>query len=133
MKNLNQLIGQKVNGGQSYGLTAHYVEQLGGPKLMGSGKIYASDIGTDYDWSSYDWVTITNPKYSDIQPGDILNYKSSSSGGFSLFGHTGIVVEVLGEGRLTLLEQNAEAGAVVEKYTRTVKMNEVSSVVRKAN
>ncbi|EGO8595542.1 CHAP domain-containing protein [Enterococcus faecalis] len=117
ISSLDGLLGQTINGGQCYGLTAYYVTQLGGPQLMGSGKMYASQIGTDYEWTSYGWEVIVNPSYEDIRPGDVINY---GQGGVAIseFGHTGIVASVDGDGKYSSYEQNAEKGQIVAKYLR---------------
>ncbi len=67
-------MGQMINGGQCYGLTAYYVQKLGGPQLMGSGFMYAESIGSDYDWKAYGWEVIFNPKYSELKAGDVINW-----------------------------------------------------------
>ena len=84
---------------------------------MGSGKMYASQIGTDYDWASYEWEVILNPSYEDIRPGDVINY---GQGGVAIseFGHTGVVSSVDGDGKYSNYEQNAEQGQIVAKYSR---------------
>lgn len=128
---LDKVVGQTVNGGQCYGLTAYYVTQLGGPQLMGSGKINASDIGTDYNWSSYGWIVIMNPKYSDFKPGDIVNYTPFTMIATSQFGHTGVVSSVQGNNQFTSVEQNAERGQIVAKYNRTYQPGLFTSLVRK--
>ena len=114
---LEAVLGQTINGGQCYGLTALYVEKMGGPVLMGSGHMYASQIGSDYDWKNYHWTVIQNPKYEDLKAGDVINF---GQGGVAIseFGHTGIVASVEGNGKYTTYEQNAEKGQTAEKYLR---------------
>ena len=67
---------------------------MGGPQLMGSGKMFASAIGEDYDWSSYGWQVIRYPKAEDIRAGDILNWETSGTLATSVYGHTGVVTSV---------------------------------------
>ncbi|MBD9774484.1 CHAP domain-containing protein [Enterococcus faecalis] len=114
---LEKVIGQTINGGQCYGGTAYYVEKLGGPALMGSGHMFASQIGEDYEWSKFGWTVIKNPKYSDVKAGDVINF---GQGGVatSIYGHTGIVASVEGNGKYTNYEQNSEQGQIVAKYMR---------------
>lgn len=128
---LEKVLGQTINGGQCYGLTAYYVSELGGPQLMGSGKINASDIGSDYPWESYGWVVIFNPMFSDFQPGDVINYKAYSALAPTQYGHTAVIASVQGNGQYTNFEQNAERGQIVAKYNRTDTPGSVCSLVRK--
>jgi len=117
INSLDGVLGQTINGGECYGLTAYYVTMLGGPQLMGSNKWYASQIGTDYDWASYGWEVILNPSYGDVRAGDVINF---APGGYAIteYGHTGIVASVDGNGQLTIYEQNGEKGRIAVKYTR---------------
>lgn len=48
---------------------------MGGPQLMGSGKMNAWAIGSDYDWESRGWKVIKNPKPSDLKAGDVINWQ----------------------------------------------------------
>ncbi|MBO0423390.1 glucosaminidase domain-containing protein [Enterococcus plantarum] len=128
---LDLVLGLPVNGGQCYGLTGYYVEKLGGPALMGSGKMNASDIGIDYDWSSYGWVVILNPSFSDFRAGDVINYKAFSAMGPTMYGHTGVIASIQGNGLYTTYEQNAGQGQIVAKYNRSDIPGVVSSLVRK--
>lgn len=114
---LEKILSQTINGGQCYGLTAFYVEAMGGPVMMGSGHMYASQIGSDYDWKNYHWTVIQNPNYSDVKAGDVINW---GQGGVAIseFGHTGIVASVEGNSKFTTYEQNAEKGQTAEKYLR---------------
>lgn len=129
------VLGQYVNNGQCYGFTAWYVNQLGGPQLMGSGKIAASDIGTDYDWSKSGWSVGLNPNTSDLKAGDVINWKRSAvystSSGYTVdasYGHTAVVKSVNNDGTITIYDQNPNA--VTEKTIRLVD-NSLSSYVRK--
>lgn len=128
---LEKVLGIMVNNGQCYGLTAYYVEQLGGPKLMGSGHNNASDIGIDYDWTKYGWIVIKNPKFSDFKAGDVINYHPFTQLAPTMYGHTGVIASVSSNGQYTTYEQNAEQGQIVAKYTRRDTPNYVSSLVRK--
>lgn len=125
---LESILGQQVNGGQCYGLTAYYVSQLNGPQMMGSGKMFASQIGSDYNWSAYGFEVIFNPTVSDLQAGDIFNCTSN----YSIYGHTGIVASVSNGGAVyETYEQSAEKGQIVAKYTRTFGSDTIVSIVRK--
>ena len=75
------------------------MEKMGGPQLMGSGKMFASAIGEDYDWSSYGWQVIRYPKAEDIRAGDILNWETSGTLATSVYGHTGVVTSVSNGGQ----------------------------------
>lgn len=44
-------------------------------ELDGSGKIYASQIGSDYDWSNYGWKVIFNPTFEQLRAGDVINWE----------------------------------------------------------
>ncbi|HAP5541998.1 TPA: CHAP domain-containing protein, partial [Enterococcus faecalis] len=129
---LNNVLGTTVNGGQCYGLTAYYVEKMGGPQLMGSGKMFASAIGEDYDWSSYGWQVIRYPKAEDIRAGDILNWETSGTLATSVYGHTGVVTSVSNGGQsFGTVEQNAERGQIVSQYQRAFGLSTIKSIVRK--
>lgn len=108
---LEAILGQTIKGGQCYGLTALYVEKMGGPVLMGSGHMYASQIGSDYDWQNYHWMVIQNPKYEDLKAGDAINF---GQGGVAIseFGHTGIVASVEVNGKYTTHEQRTQVSHV---------------------
>lgn len=129
---LEEILGKTINGGQCYGATAYYVEKMGGPQMMGSGHMYASQIGSDYDWKAYHWTVIQNPKYEDLKAGDVINF---GQGGVAIseFGHTGIVASVEGNGSYVTYEQNSEKGQTVEKYLRQWKRDfpVTTSLVRK--
>ncbi|EIQ7097092.1 glucosaminidase domain-containing protein [Enterococcus faecalis] len=129
---LNNVLGTTVNGGQCYGLTAYYVEKMGGPQLMGSGKMFASAIGEDYDWPSYGWQVIRYPKAEDIRAGDILNWETSGTLATSVYGHTGVVTSVSNGGQsFGTVEQNAERGQIVSQYQRAFGLSTIKSIVRK--
>ncbi|MBO0474871.1 glucosaminidase domain-containing protein [Enterococcus ureasiticus] len=128
---LDRLLGTSIYGGQCYGMTAYYVDQLGGPTMMGSGFMNASDIGTDYDWGKYGWIVIKNPSFSDFKAGDVINYKAFSAMGPTMYGHTGVIANTLPNGQYMTYEQNAGQGQIVAKYNRTDMPGVVSSIVRK--
>ncbi|WP_240068509.1 CHAP domain-containing protein, partial [Enterococcus faecalis] len=129
---LEQVLGQTVNGGQCYGGTSYYVEKMGFQSLMNTGHMFASEIGNDYSWEQSGWQVIKNPNYSDVKAGDVINF---AMGGYatSVYGHTGIVASVEGNGRLILYEQNAEKGQIIAKYNRQwgAEYPNVTSLVRK--
>lgn len=128
---LDAVLGQSINGGQCYGGTAYYVQKMGGPQLMGSGNMYASRIGTDYDWKKYGWEVILNPKYSDLKAGDVINWNQDPNFATAKWGHTGIIKSVSGKNQsFVTYEQNSSKGEIVAIYERTW-IPSISSVVRK--
>lgn len=121
---LKSQMGRALYNGECYGLTAYYVDKLGGPKLMGSGFQNASDIGTDYDWKKYGWEVKVNPKYSDIKPGDIVNFAAGN--GFAIpYGHTGIAKSATKD-NVTIYDQWQGHGTTLSTYDRPL-----TSIVRK--
>lgn len=127
---LDSVLGQRVFNGQCYGLTAYYVQKLGGPQMMGSGFMNAGDIGTDYDWASFGWEVVLRPKFDDLKAGDVINWVQ---GDFAptVYGHTGIIKSVdKGKQTFTTYEQNAGQGEICAIYERTW-IPSISSVVRK--
>lgn len=128
---LESLLGKQVNGGQCYGMTAYYVEQLGGPQMMGSGFMYAENIGSDYDWEKYGWTVIFSPKLEEIQAGDVINWRAGSPLAPGIWGHTGVVSSVNKNGQIGTYEQNSEKGQIVAKYERSFVPSDVKSIVRK--
>ncbi|MDH6364520.1 hypothetical protein M2139_001489 [Enterococcus sp. PF1-24] len=121
---LNTMMGVPVYNGECYGLTAWYVDQLGGPVLMGSGFMAASDIGSDYNWDMHGWKVKMNPHYSEIRPGDIVNFKRGN-GFHILYGHTAICHSVQGES-VIVYDQWAGHGCTLSTYSRPIQ-----SIVRK--
>ncbi|EAK8385886.1 CHAP domain-containing protein [Listeria monocytogenes] len=130
---LEKKLGQPIYNQECYGLTAYYVDQLGGPKLMGSGHMNAWQIGEDYDWHSYGWQVIFYPTFKDLRSGDIINYAPHQALSPGSFGHTGVIASIGKDGQFTSYEQNAEKGRICALYNRTwgQEFNEVSSIVRK--
>ncbi|MGL9921159.1 lysozyme family protein [Enterococcus sp. DIV1758] len=127
---LDSVLGQRVLNGQCYGMTAYYVEKLGGPQMMGSGFMNAGDIGTDYDWNSYGWTVILKPKFEDLKAGDVINWVQGDVA-TSIFGHTGVIKSV-NKSKKTIqsYEQNGEKGEIVAVYERSWSQY-ISSIVRK--
>ncbi|RND41228.1 glucosaminidase domain-containing protein [Lacticaseibacillus paracasei] len=129
---LEQKLGQTLNNGECYGLTAYYVQKMGGPQLMGSGHSSAQYIGTDYDWSKYGWTVIMHPKPGDIKKGDIVNWQAGGVLSPGPWGHTGVVRGVQDGGQtLETYEQNAGKGRVAAKYVRSFDTTPIMSLVRK--
>ncbi|STP93472.1 mannosyl-glycoprotein endo-beta-N-acetylglucosaminidase [Enterococcus faecalis] len=131
IKLLADTLGKSINNGECYGLTAYYVEKMGGPQLMGSGKMNAWAIGSDYDWESHGWKVIKNPKPSDLKAGDVINWQGGGKIAISSYGHTGIIQSVEGNNTFKTFEQNAEKGRVSAEYTRKYEDNVITSLVRK--
>lgn len=127
---LESVLGQTLNNGQCYGLTAYYVEKMGGPQMMGSGKEFAEKIGEDYDWKSYGWEVIMNPKPTDLKAGDVINWTAGGNLAPGIYGHTGVIISVSGQ-QFETYEQNAGQGQICAKYTRSYDMNHIRSIVRK--
>lgn len=128
---LENVLGQTIYNGQCYGMTAYYVEKLGGPQMMGSGFMSAENIGSDYDWEKYGWTVIFSPKLDEIQAGDVINWRAGSPLAPGIWGHTGVVSSVNKNGQIETYEQNAEKGQIVAKYVRTFVSSDVKSIVRK--
>lgn len=128
---LERMLGQGLFNGECYGLTAYYVQELGGPALMGSGYMFAERIGEDYDWNRYGWEVIMNPKPSDLQAGDVINWYAGGMLSPGIYGHTGVISQVNSDGSFQTYEQNAGKGRINAKYTRTFEMTRIRSLVRK--
>lgn len=128
---LEKVLGKGLYNGQCYGLTAYYVDEMGGPTLMGSGHSYAERIGEDYDWEKYGWRVIQDPKSSDLKAGDIINWYAGGMLSPGIWGHTGVIYRVNSDGSFDTYEQNAGKGQVCAKYTRTYDMTKIRSLVRK--
>lgn len=127
---LEAVVGKHINNGECYGLTAYYVQKLGGPQMMGSGFLYAEKIGTDYNWEKYGWKAVVDPKLSDIQSGDVINWYGGGNVFRGPYGHTGIVIKVEGD-QIYTYEQNAGQGRICAKYVRAYNLSKISSIVRK--
>lgn len=129
---LNAVLGQTLNNGECYGLTAYYVEKMGGPTLMGSGFMFAERIGEDYHWEQYGWEVILNPEPSDLQKGDVINWQHYGGLSRSIYGHTGVISNVTNGGQqFDTYEQNSSQGRICAQYSRTYDMNPIVSLVRK--
>lgn len=129
-KIVDKVLGTRVNNGQCYGFTAYYALALGGPKMMGSGFENASDIGSDYDWSSYGFTVINYPNASQLKAGDIVNWQQGGIA-VTVYGHTGVITSVSKDGTFQTAEQNAEQGEIVALYLRSMSSGTIKSVVRK--
>lgn len=132
---LDATLNTSLWGGQCYMVPAFYAQQLGGPMLRGSGKIAAADIGTDYDWASFGWTAIINPKASQVKSGDIINWKRgadySAGIGYTVdatYGHTAVVGQVLSKNRIMIYDQNP---STVQYHEITISDSMLSSIVRK--
>lgn len=129
---LESLLGQKVGSGQCYALTALYVEQKGGPQMNGSGKIFAQNIGEDYDWKQFGWTVIENPQPSDLKAGDVINWQAGGALAPGIYGHTGIIAGVADNGQsFVTYEQQGDGVQIVKKFTRQFTTNPIKSIVRK--
>lgn len=130
---LEAVLNKGLYNGECYGLTAYYVDQMGGPRLMGSGFMYAWKIGHDYNWGAHGWEVIFNPKYEQLRPGDIINWHPGGAVSPGVYGHTGVIYSVDNNGNFSTYEQNAEKGRVCAKYNRSMSSGSIASIVRKVN
>ena len=48
----------------------------------------------DYNWTTYGWQVIMNPKPSDLQAGDVVNWQAGGALSPGIYGHTGIITDV---------------------------------------
>ncbi|MGT9074388.1 CHAP domain-containing protein [Enterococcus faecalis] len=127
---ISRALGTRVENGQCYGWTAMYVRSLGGPELMGSGKMNASDIGSDYPWEQYGFQVIFAPSFNQLKAGDVINWRQGGIA-LSVYGHTGVITSVGKDGQFQTVEQNAEQGEIVAQYNRSMDSGIIQSVVRK--
>lgn len=112
---LDKMIGQTIPGtygginGQCYAVSAYYAHGINS-KIILRGGTAASDIGSDYDWKGWGWTVVSNPNYSDIKVGDIINFKRGANMGTwntdSENGHTAVVGKILGGNKLIIYDQN---------------------------
>ena len=110
------LAGRVIGSGQCYALTSQYAAYID-PQHIGGGLVggmAAADIGKDYPWDKWGWEVVNNPKYSDLRPGDILNFKRGGKIGFygpadATWGHTGIIGNVMGNNQFEFYDQNPGA------------------------
>jgi len=138
---LASYLGKYLGYSQCYAVSSFYAKQLGGPGLgAGIGSISdvigdtisAANIGSGYNWAKYGWTVVNNPSYSQIRPGDIINWKgnslysTASSYRVSSYGHTGVVGQVLGGNRIAYYTQNPGA---LGYQTLTLYMSSISSVI----
>lgn len=112
MSVMNSDLGQVIGSGQCYAFTSQYAKQVDPVHIPNGlvGFMAAADIGTDYPWDKWGWTVVKDPKYSDLRPGDIINYKR---GGMvnnwtadGTYGHTGVVGKVTGGNKFELYDQN---------------------------
>ncbi len=110
------LAGRVIGSGQCYALTSQYAAYIDPQHISGGlvGGMAAADIGKDYPWSQWGWEVVNNPKYSDLRPGDILNFKRGGKiGSFgpadATWGHTGVIGNVMGNNKFEFYGQNPGA------------------------
>ena len=134
-----------IGNGECYGLTSQYVYYLSGhnigagissgspvpisPTPSSNPRMFASNIGQDYDWKSVGYSVKSNASAKDIQVGDIVNTKSAGAtdGGA---GHTVVVAKVNGDGTFLLFEQNYAGRRYAVANTRNFPEGTISSIVR---
>ena len=110
------LAGRVIGSGQCYALTSQYAAYID-PQHIGGGLVggmAAADIGKDYPWDKWGWEVVNNPKYSDLRPGDILNFKRGGKIGSygpadADWGHTGVIGNVMGNNQFEFYDQNPGA------------------------
>ena len=73
------------------------------------------EIGHDYNWGAHGWEVIFNPKYEQLQAGDIINWHPGGAVSPGVYGHTGVIYSVDNNGNFSTYEQNAEKGRVCAK------------------
>lgn len=75
---------------------------------------------------------IIEPKPSELQPGDVVNWYAGGILTPQIYGHTGIISSVSNGGQdFSTYEQNGEKGEFVAKYNRTYDITKIRSIVRK--
>lgn len=114
---------------QCYAVSSYYAHSINASIIL-KGGVNASDIGSDYDWKKWNWTVENEPKYNQIKPGDIINFKKGASMGTwntsSENGHTAVVSQVLGNNQFSVYEQGT---IVCSMNTYTYHDNMVSSVI----
>lgn len=114
---------------QCYAVSAYYAHSINASIILRGG-VNASDIGSDYDWKGWGWTVVDTPKYNQIKPGDIINFKKGANMGTwntdSNNGHTAVVSQVLGNNQFSVYEQGQ---MVCSLNTYSYHDNMVSSVI----
>lgn len=134
-----------IGNGECYGLTSQYVYYLSGhnigagissgspvpisPTPSSNPRMFASNIGQDYDWKSVGYSVKSNASAKDIQVGDIVNTKSAGAADGGA-GHTVVVAKVNGDGTFLLFEQNYAGRRYAVANTRNFPEGTISSIVR---
>jgi beta-N-acetylglucosaminidase len=115
--------------GQCYAVSAYYAHSIN-PAITLVGSDAAADIGIAYNWQSWGWEVVQSPTYSDIKPGDIINFKRGGIiGNFTAdgtYGHTGVVSQVLGNNLYAFYSQNP---APLGTLTVDFKPEGISSII----
>ena len=121
------MLGRVVTYGQCYAFTSEYAKNVDPEHIPNGlvGHMAAADIGSDYPWTQWGWEVIFNPKYSDLRPGDIINYKRSQKYDPD-YGHTGVVGMVPGNNKYELYDQNPTP---LKKRTIDFIAGDISSII----
>ncbi|AYG01145.1 CHAP domain-containing protein [Lactococcus allomyrinae] len=118
---------------QCYAVSSYYAHSIDARIELNNG-IAAADIGSDYNWKAWGWTVVTNPSYSDIKAGDIINFvRGTNMGSWNTspeYGHTGVVAQVTGNNQIVVYDQGTMPFA---KDTYTYHSGMVSSVVHPPN
>lgn len=143
LKELRALKGRTLGSGECYGLVAWYSNKLGGPNLGGGitssidakagGGLYASYIGTDFNWASKGWkVKGSGISVSDLKVGAIVNIKPNNGAVpyTGIAGHTAVIAGISGN-QLTILEQNYnnQRYVAINNYNANVYAKSLQSIV----
>ncbi|MFW3388564.1 UNVERIFIED_CONTAM: hypothetical protein RF648_21495, partial [Kocuria sp. CPCC 205274] len=132
--------GQLIGSGQCFALAEAWAIHLGiGVSSLTSGNAHrwgtapepsvsagmgAVNMGHDFDWKSWGWQVIDNPKLSDLEEGDIVCIHSDYVGGWTPpvggvpYGHVVIMGRSSG-GITTLWEQNGTSGQICAYQPKT--------------
>lgn len=114
---------------QCYDVSSYYAHAINNAIFLNHGEA-AADIGSDYNWSAWHWKVVNQPKYADIKPGDIINFKRGANMGSWVtdpqYGHTAVVSQTLGNNKFSIYEQ----GTIVFSLNNyTYQDNMISSII----
>lgn len=114
---------------QCYDVSSYYAHAFNNAIFLNHGEA-AADIGSDYNWSAWHWTVVNQPKYDDIKPGDIINFKRGANMGSWVtdpqYGHTAVVSQTLGNNKFSIYEQ----GTIVFSLNNyTYQDNMISSII----
>lgn len=132
-----ETLGQSIDldgayGAQCYDFANYYVRQLGS-QGFGGGSSRAGYIGTEFksQFEAEGLTVIETPTQAQLQAGDMISIAPGAPVTDPYYGHVAIVLSVNSDGTVTTLEQNAELGQIIAKYTRVYANGHITSLVRK--